>query len=200
MKNVAIVLGVFLILFALVGMNGCSTRNNLVNMEEDVKLKWHNVENQYQRRNDLIPNIVAVVKNYADFEKSTLIGVVEARAKATSVTIDASKLDAASIQKFQAAQQGVSASLGKLLVVAEQYPQLKANESFMNLQTQLEGCENRITTARNDFNEVVQKYNVAIRVFPSNIWAGMFGFQKKDFFEADKGADKAPDVNNLFKK
>jgi LemA protein len=158
------------------------------------------VENQYQRRNDLIPNIVSVVKNYADFEKSTLIGVVEARAKATQVTVDPTKLDAASLQKFQQAQQGVSASLGKLLVVAEQYPQLKANESFMNLQVQLEGCENRISTARKDFNDAVQAYNVAIRVFPANIWAGVFGFQKKDFFEAQAGADKAPDVNNLFKK
>ncbi len=200
MKSSSIVLGVLLFLMAIFFINGCSTRNSLVNLDEDVKSKWHQVENEYQRRMDLIPNIVAVVKNYADFEKSTLIGVVEARAKATQVTIDPSKLDAASFQKFQQAQQGVSASLGKLLVVAEQYPELKANESFMNLQKQLEGCENRIAVGRKDFNDAVQGYNVAIRVFPANIWSGMFGFQKKDFFEAQAGADKAPDVNNLFKK
>jgi LemA protein len=200
MKTSSIVIGVILLLVAIFGINGCNTRNSFVQKDVAVTAQWKQVENQYQRRMDLIPNLVATVRNYADFEKSTLEGVVQARAKATQVTIDPSKLDEASIQKFQQAQSAVSSSLGRLLAVSENYPQLKANEGFMNLQAQLEGTENRITTERKAFNEIVQDYNTSIRVFPGNIWAGMFGFQQKAFFEAQAGADKAPDVNNLFKK
>jgi len=169
-------------------------------MDVAVQQQWHQVENQYQRRMDLIPNLVAVVSNYADFEKSTLQGVVEARAKATQITIDPSKLDEASIQKYQAAQGAISSSLGRLLAVSENYPNLKANESFMGLQTQIESTENRILYARKDFNDVVGKYNESIRLFPANIWAGMFGFNQKAFFEMKEGADNAPDVKQLFKK
>jgi LemA protein len=200
MKNSSIILGVVLLLLALFFMNGCSTRNSLVQKDEQVKAQWHQVENQYQRRSDLIPNLVAVVQNYADFEKSTLEGVVAARAKATQVTIDPSKLDEASIQKYQQAQGAISSSLGRLLAVSENYPQLKANENFMALQTQLEGTENRISTERMAFNQSVQDYNVSIRTFPANIWAGMFGFNQKAFFEMKEGADTTPDVNKLFKK
>ena len=200
MKTSSIVIGVLLLLVAIFCINGCNTRNSFVQKEVAVTGQWKQVENQYQRRMDLIPNLVATVRNYADFEKSTLEGVVQARAKATQVTIDPSKLDDASIQKFQQAQSAVSSSLGRLLAVSENYPQLKANEGFMNLQAQLEGTENRITTERKAFNEAVQDYNTSIRIFPGNIWAGMFGFQPKAFFEAQAGADKAPDVNNLFKK
>jgi LemA protein len=200
MKTNTIVLGsVFLLLFILF-VNGCNTRNSLVEKDVEVTQAWHQVENQYQRRMDLIPNLVAVVKNYADFEKSTLEGVIAARAKATQITIDPSKLDEASIQKFQQAQSAVSSSLGRLIAVAESYPNLKANENFMGLQTQLEGTENRITTARNDYNDIVGKYNKSIRLFPANIWAGMFGFHERQFFEMKDGADTAPDVNTMFKK
>ena len=200
MKTSSIVLGVILLLVAIFGINGCNSRNSFVQKEIAVTAQWKQVENQYQRRMDLIPNLVATVRNYADFEKSTLEGVVQARAKATQVTIDPSKLDEASIQKYQQAQSAISSSLGRLLAVSENYPQLKANEGFMNLQAQLEGTENRITTERKAFNEMVQDYNTSIRVFPGNIWAGMFGFQPKAFFEAQAGSEKAPDVNNLFKK
>jgi LemA protein len=200
MKTSSIVIGVILLLAAIFGINGCNTRNSFVQKEVAVTAQWKQVENQYQRRMDLIPNLVATVRNYADFEKSTLEGVVQARAKATQVTIDPSKLDEASIQKYQQAQSAISSSLGRLLAVSENYPQLKANEGFMNLQAQLEGTENRITTERKAFNEMVQDYNTSIRVFPGNIWAGMFGFQQKAFFESQAGAEKAPDVNNLFKK
>ncbi|HEV7231090.1 MAG TPA: LemA family protein [Bacteroidia bacterium] len=200
MKTSSIVLGVLLLIIAIFCINGCNTRNSLVEQEVAVTGQWHQVENQYQRRMDLIPNLVATVKNYADFEKSTLEGVIQARAKATQVTIDPSKLDEASIQKFQQAQSAVSSSLGRLLAVAENYPQLKANEGYINLATQIEGTENRIGNERKVYNEMVQKYNANIRLFPANIWAGMFGFQPKPFFEGQAGSDKAPDVNNLFKK
>ncbi|MFI5151390.1 MAG: LemA family protein [Bacteroidia bacterium] len=200
MKSNTIVLGSVFILLFILFINGCSTRNNLVDKDVAVTQSWHQVENQYQRRMDLIPNLVATVQNYANFEKSTLQGVVEARAKATQVTIDPSKLDATSMQKYQAAQGAVTSSLGRLLAVAENYPDLKANESFMGLQKQLEGTENRIGVARDDFNKLVGDYNANIRRFPANIWAGMFGFHAHDFFEMKEGADTAPDVNKLFKK
>jgi LemA protein len=200
MKTSSIVLGVLLLIVAIFCINGCNTRNSLVEQDVAVTAQWHQVENQYQRRMDLIPNLVATVKNYADFEKSTLEGVMQARAKATQVTIDPSKLDEASIQKFQQAQSAVSSSLGRLLAVAENYPQLKANEGYLNLATQIEGTENRIGNERKAYNEIVQKYNANIRLFPANIWAGMFGFQPKAFFESQAGSEKAPDVNNLFKK
>jgi LemA protein len=200
MKTSSIALGVIAFLVIIFGMNGCSSYNNMTKMDVDVTNSWAQVQTEYQRRSDLIPNLVAVVKNYADFEKSTLEGVIAARAKATSVTIDASKLDAASMEKFQQTQGALSSSLSRLIAVAESYPNLKANENFTNLQTQLEGSENRIGTARKDYNETVKIYDSAIRMFPRNIWAGVFNFHEKPFFQADPGSDKAPDVSKEFKK
>lgn len=188
---------VLIVISFVIFMGGCSIKNRyngMVTMEESVTSQWSQVENVYQRRSDLIPNLVNTVKGYAEHEKSTLTAVIEARAKATSVTIDPSKLDAAAIQKFQEAQSGLSSSLGKLMVVMEQYPDLKANQGFLDLQAQLEGTENRITVERMRFNEKAQAYNTYIRAFPNNIFAGMFGFEKKAYFEAEKGAEKTPEV------
>lgn len=156
--------------------------------------QWAQVENAYQRRTDLIPNLVNTVKGYADFEKSTLTEVVEARAKATSVQVDPSKLNAESISKFEEAQEGLSNSLSRLLLVVERYPELKANQNFLELQAQLEGTENRISVERNKFNEAVRDYNTYIRKFPNNLIAGMFGFEKKAYFEAKEGAETPPEV------
>jgi len=159
-----------------------------------VTAQWSQVENVYQRRSDLIPNLVSTVKGYADFEKETLTQVIEARAKATAVNINPDKLDAQSLQNFQNAQSGLSSALSKLMVVVEKYPELKANQGFLDLQAQLEGTENRITVERQKFNQTAQAYNTFIRTFPKNIFAGMFGFEKKAYFEAEKGAEKAPQV------
>ena len=166
----------------------------MVTMQEGVTAQWSQVENVYQRRSDLIPNLVSTVKGYADFEKETLTQVIEARAKATAVNINPQKLDAQSLQNFQNAQSGLSSALGKLMVVVEKYPELKANQGFLDLQAQLEGTENRITVERQKFNQTAQSYNTFIRTFPKNIFAGMFGFEKKAYFEAEKGAEKAPQV------
>lgn len=166
----------------------------MVSKQEAVTAQWSQVENVYQRRADLIPNLVETVKGYANFEKETLTGVIEARSKATSVTIDPSKLDAESIQKFQQAQDGLSSALSKLMVVVERYPDLKANQNFLELQSQLEGSENRITVERKKFNETVQDYNTYIRKFPQNLVAGMFDFEKKGYFEAKEGSENAPVV------
>nr|WP_294791888.1 LemA family protein [uncultured Mucilaginibacter sp.] len=182
-----------LVIVGAMSLSSCSY-NSMVQLDENVKGKWGAVQTQYQRRADLIPNLVATVKGAADFEKSTLTAVIEARAKATSVQVDPTKLTPESIQKFQAAQGQLSSALGRLLAVAEAYPQLKANESFMGLQAQLEGTENRITVARKDFNDAVQEYNTKIRKFPANITAKMFGFTEKGYFQAEAGADKAPTV------
>ena len=168
--------------------------NSMVTLDEQVQSQWAQVQNVYQRRSDLIPNLVNTVKGAANFEQSTLTKVIEARAKATSVTVDASKLTPESIQKFQAAQGELTQSLGRLLVSVERYPELKANQNFLELQSQLEGSENRITVERQKFNEITQVYNSKIRTFPNNITAGMFGFTKKGYFEADAGAAKAPNV------
>ena len=168
--------------------------NSMVTLDEQVQSQWAQVQNVYQRRSDLIPNLVNTVKGAANFEQSTLTKVIEARAKATSVTVDASKLTPESIQKFQAAQGELTQSLGRLLVSVERYPELKANQNFLELQSQLEGSENRITVERQKFNEITQEYNAKIRTFPNNITAGMFGFTKKGYFEADAGAAKAPNV------
>lgn len=189
-----------IILIAIAGfililiMWGSSRYNSLVTKEEGVTAAWSQVENVYQRRADLIPNLVNTVKGYADFEKSTLTGVIEARSKATSVTIDPTNLNEASIQQFQKAQDGLSSALSRLMVVVERYPDLKANQNFMDLQAQLEGTENRIATERRNFNQAAQDYNTQIRRFPSNLFAGMFGFDKKAYFQADEGAEKAPEV------
>ena len=180
---------VFLLLISIVRMY-----NKMPTMEENVGTAWSNVESAYQRRSDLIPNLVNTVKGVANFEQQTLIGVVEARAKATSVTVDPTKLNAASMQQFQQAQAGLGSALSKLMVVVEKYPELKATQNFLELQSQLEGTENRINVERNKFNEAAREYNSFIRRFPNNMFAGMFGFEKKAYFEATKGAEKAPEV------
>jgi len=170
------------------------TYNKMVSMDEGVKAQWGQVENVYQRRADLIPNLVNTVKGYADFEQETLTQVVEARAKATSVNINPEKLDAESLQNFQQAQTGLSSALGRLMVVVEKYPDLKANQGFLDLQAQLEGSENRITVERMKFNESAQAYNTLIRGIPNSMIAGFGGFEKKAYFEAEKGSEKAPEV------
>jgi LemA protein len=185
-----IILGLIATVFLF---SGCGY-NSMVKLDEKVSAQWAQVENVYQRRADLIPNLVNTVKGYANFEKEVLTAVTEARAKATSVNVDASKLSPESIQQFQQAQGQLSSSLSKLLVVVEKYPDLKANQNFLELQAQLEGTENRITVERGRFNEVTQEYNSAIRTFPNNITSGMFGFSKKGYFEAEKGAEKVPEV------
>jgi LemA protein len=168
--------------------------NGLVKQQEQVEASWSQVENVYQRRADLVPNLVATVKGYAKHEEETFKAVTEARANATSIKIDPTKLDEASLKKFQDAQGELSSALSRLLAVREAYPDLKANENFLELQSQLEGTENRITVERQKFNDTAREYNTAIRTFPKNIIAGMFGFDKKPYFEAQAGADKAPKV------
>jgi LemA protein len=166
----------------------------MVTRSEQVTAQWGNVETSYQRRADLIPNLVNTVKGYADFERETLEAVINARSKATSVEINPENLNAESLQQFQEAQNGLGGALSRLLVVIERYPDLKANQNFMDLQAQLEGTENRISTERRKFNEVAQGYNTFIRLFPRNIWASLFGFDKKPYFEAAEGSDQAPVV------
>jgi len=173
---------------------GMSGYNGLVSSQENVDSQWANVESQYQRRADLIPNLVSTVKGYASHESSTLEGVVAARAKATQVTIDPASLTPEKLQEYQAAQGQVSSALGKLLMITENYPDLKANQNFLELQAQLEGTENRISVERTRFNESAQAYNKEIRRFPKNILAGMFGFDKKPYFAAESGSEKAPEV------
>ncbi|NDV81187.1 LemA family protein [Bacteroides sp. 51] len=173
---------------------GASAYNGMVTMDENVSTKWANVETQYQRRSDLIPNLVNTVKGYATHEQSTLEGVVEARSKATQVTVDPNNLTPEAIAKYQKAQGEIGSALGRLLAITENYPDLKANQNFLELQAQLEGTENRINVARKDFNEAAQEYNTTIRRFPKSIFAGMFGFDKRPYFEAQEGADVAPKV------
>ena len=185
---------IVLIVAAIVVVWGITGYNGLVSMDEGVQTKWADVETQYQRRADLIPNLVNTVKGYAAHESETLQAVVEARAKATSVNIDPSNMSAEQIANFQKAQDGVSSALGRLLVTVEKYPDLKANENFRELQAQLEGTENRISVARRDYNEAARKYNTSLRSFPKNILAGMFGFEKKSYFEAQEGSEQAPAV------
>ena len=183
-----------LLIVAIVPFVSSCGYNTMVSMDEGVKSQWAQVQNAYQRRADLIPNLVNTVQGYAKYEQGTLTAVVEARAKATSVNVDASKLNAASIKQFQEAQGGLSSALSKLLVVVEKYPDLKANQNFLDLQAQLEGTENRIAVERQKFNDATKDYNSYIRKFPQIMFSGWFGFQKKDYFEADKGAQKAPEV------
>lgn len=184
---------VIAIVLALV-LSAVKSYNSMVAMEEGVTGQWANVENVYQRRLDLIPNLVSTVKGYAEFEQNTLTQVVEARAKATQVNVSPENLNAESLQQFQAAQGNLSSALSRLLVTIEKYPDLKANQNFMDLQAQLEGTENRIAVERRTFNEVAQRYNTFIRKFPKNIWAGLFGFEKKAYFESEAGAESAPKV------
>ena len=181
-----------LVLFGFMYVKG--KYNTMVVTSETVDAQWAQVENVYQRRADLIPNLVATVKGYASHEKETLEGVVEARAKATSTTIDAGNMDAAALQKFQSAQDGLSSALSRLMVVVERYPDLKANQNFMELQAQLEGTENRITVERKRFNDTAREYNLSIKMFPNNLFAGMFGFETKAYFQAQEGSDQAPKV------
>ena len=179
---------VVLVMWAIGGYNG------MVKMDEQVQNKWANVETQYQRRADLIPNLVSTVKGYAKHEQQTLEDVVKARSEATQVKVDAENLSPEKLAAFQKAQSGVSSALGRLLAVAENYPDLKANQNFLELQSQLEGTENRITVARKDFNDAAKSYNQSIRQFTKNIVAVMFGFEKKSYFEAEAGSEKAPKV------
>lgn len=180
-------------LITMSSMTSCSY-NEMVEQDEAVSTAWSNVETQYQRRSDLIPNLVSTVKGYARHESSTLEAVVAARSKATQITVDPTNLTPEKMAEYQKAQGEVSSALGKLLAVTESYPQLRANENFSELQAQLEGTENRITEARKRFNEAVESYNVLIRKFPNNLFAGMFGFSQKEKFAADAGASQAPKV------
>jgi LemA protein len=186
----------FVVLFiAVAGMflSGCGY-NRMVDLEEQVTSQWSQVENVYQRRADLIPNLVNTVRGYADHEQETFVQVVEARAKATSVNVDAENLSPQAIEQFNQAQAGLTSALSRLMVVVEQYPDLKANQNFRDLQAQLEGTENRIAVERRKFNEVSQNYNAYIRKFPQMIYAGWFGFEKKNYFEAQPGSERAPEV------
>ncbi|MBQ8593055.1 MAG: LemA family protein [Bacteroidaceae bacterium] len=180
-------------LVALVSLNSCGY-NTMTEKEEAVNKAWSNVENQYQRRSDLIPNLVNTVKGYAQHEESTLTAVLEARSKATQITVNADDLTPEKLKEYQAAQGQVTSALGKLLAITEAYPDLKANENFKELQAQLEGTENRISVERRNFNEVVGEYNTYIRKFPQNIMANIFGFEKRAYFEAEAGTEKAPKV------
>lgn len=184
----------FLALAAAFTLSSCSY-NEMVKKDEVVSTAWSNVEVQYQRRADLIPNLVNTVKGYAAHEQQTLQAVMEARSKATQITIDAADMTPEKMKEYQEAQGAVSSALGKLLAITENYPDLKANENFSELQAQLEGTENRITEARRRYNEAVQDYNVLVRSFPNNLFAGMFGFEKKEKYEAEQGSEKAPEVN-----
>ena len=187
---IVIVAVVLVLFFWIKGMY-----NSMVRMDEGVSSAWAQVENVYQRRADLVPNLVATVKGYAEHESSTLEAVVNARAKATQMTVDPSSLSEAEIAQFTAAQDELGAAIGRLLVSVERYPDLKANQNFLELQAQLEGTENRIAVERQKFNEAARSYNVTIRKFPNNIFAGMFGFEKKGYFEASEGAEQAPVVS-----
>ncbi len=178
----------------VIGLWASKGYNGMVTMQESVTSQWGNVETAYQRRSDLIPNFVNTVKGAANFEQTTLTQVIEARSKATSVTIDPTKMTAENMQQFQAAQGQVSSALSRLMVVVEQYPELKATQNFRDLQVELEGTENRISVERKKFNDVALTYNTFIRRFPQNFLAGMFSFQAKPYFEAEKGAEKAPSV------
>ncbi len=191
-----IIVGLILVIGLVLLFSGISTYNKMVRLDEGVTEKWSQVENDYQRRADLIPNLVKTVRSYAEYEQETLTEVVEARSKATSVTVDPTNLNAQSIQQFQQAQEGLTSALSKLLVVVEKYPDLKANQNYMDLQRQLEGTENRISNARRKFNEATRDYNTYIRRFFPRMLASWFGFEQKVYFEAKEGAEEAPDVGD----
>jgi LemA protein len=194
MKKSTIILISVASVFAILIMWGVSGYNGLVTAQEEVNSQWSNVESQYQRRADLIPNLVSTVKGYATHESSTLEGVVAARAKATQISVNAESLTPEKLQQYQAAQGQVSSALGKLLMISENYPDLKANQNFLELQAQLEGTENRIAVERGRFNEMAKEYNLTIRRFPRSILAGIFDFGKKPYFEAEKASATAPKV------
>jgi len=194
MKTNRIILIVIVALAVILVLRGCGEYNKLVTLREQVNRDWSNVENVYQRRADLIPNLVNTVKGYAAHEQETFTQVVEARSKATQVTIDAANMTEEDLRRFQAAQGEVSSALSRLLAVVENYPDLKANQNFMDLQKQLEGTENRITVERRKFNETATIYNTATQKFPIVLLARMFGFDKRPYFEAEAGAEEAPVV------
>ena len=194
LKTILVIVGIVIVLAAIF----VKPYNNMVQKDEECSKAWANVENAYQRRLDLIPNLVKTVQGAADYEKGTLTEVIEARAKATSVQIDPNNLTEEAIAKFQAAQDQLSSALSRLMVVVERYPELKANQNFLELQAQLEGTENRIAVERGKFNDTVNDYNSYIRKFPNNLIAGIFNFDKKGYFKATEGADKAPDVEFNF--
>jgi len=194
MKKTTIILISVIVVIAIIVLSFISKYNGIVVLEEDVNGQWANVENQYQRRADLIPNLVATVKGYAEHESETLESVIAARSKATQVTVNPDNLTPEKLQEFQAAQGQLSSALGKLLMITENYPDLKANQNFMELQVQLEGTENRIATERTRFNDVAKNFNAVIRRFPTNILASIFGFDKKPYFEAEAGSNAAPEV------
>ena len=185
---------IILAVVAIVAIWGITGYNGMVKAEEAVSTAWSNVENQYQRRADLIPNLVNTVKGYATHEKETLDAVISARTRATQVTVDADNLTPEKLQEFQKVQGEVGSALGRLLAITEAYPELKANQNFLELQAQLEGTENRISVERRNFNDAAKSYNTSIRTFPRNLLAGMFGFEKRPYFEAQEGAEKAPEV------
>lgn len=185
---------IILVVVAVVAVWAVTGYNGLVKADEAVSNAWSNVENQYQRRADLIPNLVNTVKGYASHEKETLDAVISARTRATQVTVDADNLTPEKLMEYQKAQGEVGAALGRLLAITEAYPDLKANQNFLELQAQLEGTENRISVERRNFNDVAKSYNTSIRTFPRNLLAGMFGFDKRPYFEAQEGAEQAPVV------
>ena len=195
MNTKTITIGAILLIVILLFAGGCSSYNGMVDADQAVSKQWGQVESQYQRRSDLIPNLVSTVKGYAAHESGTLEKVTEARAKAGSITLTADELTPENLARFQQAQNELSGALKSLLAVSEAYPDLKANENFLDLQKQLEGTENRIATERMRFNEAVEKYNLKVLRFPGNIWAGIFGFDRKDMFKADEGAQNAPKVS-----
>ena len=194
MKTNQIILFSVLAIIVLGFFWGISAYNGMVTKQENVNSQWGNVQSQYQRRSDLIPNLVATVKGYATHESSTLEAVVAARASATQIKIDPKNLTPEKMQEFQASQGQVSSALGKLLMITENYPDLKANQNFLELQSQLEGTENRIAVERNRFNDLAKDFNVSIKRFPTSMIAGMFGFSVKPYFEAEQGSEKAPAV------
>ncbi len=194
MKKGSAILVVILGLLLIGGCMTCNVQKSLVTLDENAKSKWGEVQNQYQRRADLVPNLVNTVKGAANFEQQTLTEVINARAKATSIQVNPENLTPEKLQEFQSAQGELSQALGRLMMITENYPQLRATESFRDLQVQLEGTENRITVARKNFNDAVQQYNTQLRVFPNNIFAGMMGFERKGMFEADQNAQRAPQV------
>lgn len=191
MKKSTIIL---LVVLGVILVWGVTSYNGLVSAEENVSTAWSNVENQYQRRADLIPNLVNTVKGYAAHEQETLDAVVSARTRATQVVVDADDMTPEKLQQFQKAQGEVGAALGRLLAITEAYPDLKANQNFLELQAQLEGTENRISVERRNFNDAARRFNTSIRTFPRNIIAGMCGFEKRPYFEAEESAAKAPEV------
>lgn len=186
---------IVLVIIAAVAIWGITGYNGLVNAEETVSNAWSNVESQYQRRADLIPNLVNTVKGYAEHEAQTLQAVTDARVRATQMNVNAEDLTPEKLLEYQKVQGELGTALGRLLAITEAYPELKANENFLELQAQLEGTENRIAVARQNFNETVKEYNTYIRKFPRNLLAGMFGFEKRPYFEAQEGAAVAPQVN-----